>query len=391
MCFARTTLKMQNEGLPWKKHPNPSSHNQYLAIPKRSTNPSVHSRIPSNGTYSRIPMTVSNRNKLKDDDMILSSSDVEERAKNIVLSQMKIVGNSGKVRVARNQLLDEESHKSSSTDFQDKEDKLRNIEAKENQVDDSRKEPEIIRTQSGESSSTINQHHTQSIFSFSTALQKKSYEFKPPAAAKYFLWDNSRIGPTLFAKPADFVFHLVKITPSSLKSVRMEILKAGLLTRAQSTLCPPSILGVFMGKPLLNKEANQWELELNRFEAGEKSSGMMVGDILVYCVWSQVSVQDGFNYIDLLEKVKMQRMANPLENLQTLFPIFAHFQCLEGGEVSLPSCRFTLLKILINFIVRMVIPNYSLEMYPIHEIRLVNTTLSHKLLTELSISQAEYG
>ena len=79
-----------------------------------------------------------------------------------------------------------------------------------------------------------------------------------------------------------------------------------------------------------------------------------------------------------------------MENLSTVFPLFAHFQALEEGEVSLPSCKYNLLFSNI-FLVRMVIPNYSLEIYPIHEIRLVNTTLSHKLLTEMSGNHTEYG
>ena len=119
----------------------------------------------------------------------------------------------------------------------------------------------------------------------------------------------------------------------------MEILKAGLLSRSNSTLSPPSILGVLMGKPVWNAETSLWDLDLDRFEAGEKVTGAMEGDVIVHCVWSEVVAKEGFNYILLLEKLKAQQLDSPLANLTTTFPIFAHFCSMEGGEVSVPSCK----------------------------------------------------
>ena len=298
-------MHQQEEGLPWKKHPNISYNNQqYLLnnLGRSVTRAGVQVKAATN---SRIPITASCRDKLKDDDLIKPSSAVEERAKRIILSQMKIVEKTGKargLRVARNQPTKESVQSSSSSPYLDEKENVggNNEElTKVNMMNDLKGQDK--RDLSIESSSSINNHQSQSIFSFSKALQRNSYEFKPPAAAKYFLWDNSRIGPTHFISPYDFIYHVVTITPACLKSLRMEILKAGLLSRAQSTLCPPSMIGVFMGNPLFNKEMNQWELELNRFESGEKISGLMVGDVVVYCVWSKVNVNEGFNFVELLK------------------------------------------------------------------------------------------
>lgn len=335
---------MEKNG-PWKKHP---------AITINTTsNRGVISQDFQQQMGSKLPVMSGKRHQFEAPDKIpLSTNPVQERAKNIILSQMKIVSNSGKVRVARNQESAQPENAGGEHALPSGEGKENNSSANLNSLQGSAALPfgdGTVRkadlstgpsTSASFGSTELPLPSTPAnLFAFSTALQRTSYEFKPPAAAKYFLWDNARIGPTLFSSPKDFIYSTVKITSPSLKSLRMEILKAGLLSRSNSTLSPPSILGVLMGKPVWNTETSLWDLDLDRFEAGEKATGSMEGDVLVHCVWSEVVAKEGFNYILLLEKLKSQQFDSPLANLTTTFPIFAHFCSLEGGEVSVPSCK----------------------------------------------------
>ena len=50
------------------------------------------------------------------------------------------------------------------------------------------------------------------------------------------------------------------------------------------------------------------------------------------------------NYITLLETLKGSITDNPVQNMYTPFPIFAHFCSKEGGEMSSPSCKLQFLQ-----------------------------------------------
>ncbi|KAJ3307426.1 hypothetical protein HDV03_000074 [Kappamyces sp. JEL0829] len=139
----------------------------------------------------------------------------------------------------------------------------------------------------------------------------------------------------------------------------MAFIKANLLSSANSS-ASRDFVGHLMGT--LQEDADKENdrharpvLLLDRFEEGERASGKKDTDVLVRALYSSETAEIGFNYISSLQMLQATLLENPLRNLN-----------------------------------RVIVPNISIEMYPIHPLRLVNTTLSHRLLSKPLLAR-EFG
>jgi hypothetical protein len=207
--------------------------------------------------------------KQKNPNMLLS-----ERAKNIVLSEIPITSRSqGKVRVS----MASSAKRSQPPQVVEKENDFVN-ETKKTAVKDA----------------GVN----NAPFSLKSALTRTSYQFKPPAAAKYFLWDNTRIGSTIFCKAQDLLHDRITITAGALKALRIELLKRNLIETANSTIIPRDITGFLFGSVI-----NHGELVLDRFSIDVQ--GSLPGNRILSVLSGSFMVKDGFNYALLLKVVQI--------------------------------------------------------------------------------------
>lgn len=189
---------------------------------------------------------------------------VQERAEAIILKEIQIVDNKdGKVRVARNI-----QHKGREN--------LPSANARPPGPRDTAPSPPA--------------------FPFQAVPSKIEYEFKPPAAARFFLWDNTRIGSTYALQPEDLLHHSVTIASSAMKALRIELLKRNLLIASHSTIALNSVTGYLLGRE------NGKEMLLDRFDSGSK--GKLDGDVSLQILSGLDTVNHGFNYISLLEVLK---------------------------------------------------------------------------------------
>ena len=190
---------------------------------------------------------------------------LSERAKNIVLSDIPITSKTaGKVRVSL----------ASTARSQP-----RRMINKENNCSQNIAEPILEKEQQ---------------FSLKTAMTRNSYEFKPPAAAKYFLWDNTRLGNTIFCSPTDLLQDRITITSAAVKALRIELLKRNLIETANSTIIPKDVTGFLFGSMV-----REGELVLDRFDTGVK--GRLASDHIISVLSGSFMVSDGFNYEELLK------------------------------------------------------------------------------------------
>ena len=281
-----------------------------------------------------------NANK-REDLKPLVPSDIESRAKHIHLSAIPIITQTqGRVRVARENVVGSPKEINSVT------------------VPTVSKLPTtcLQEDQEGFKSLAI----TTKISSFQSA----PYQYKPPAAAKYFLWDGTKIGDVLEFKTENLVPKQIEIEESAYKSLRIHFMKRELLLAANSTALTNCTCGFFLGK------VSDDTILLNRFDSGNdsltvKPIGALEGDVVI-----PIFDQKGPGYRQDQYKIMLSRFKdifeqNPSVNLSLSFPIFCHVSIFEN-EISQLNHQI-------------IVPNYELEMYQIHPLRIAYTELSHSL------------
>jgi hypothetical protein len=194
-------------------------------------------------------------------------------------------------------------------------------------------------------------------------FQTFTYEYKPPAAAKYFLWDSTAIDEIKEISSRTVVPARVIITDTARKSLSIQLMKRSLLIAANSSTISSSACGFFLGK--VTELDHERVLILDRFDATTENPKSLMHDILV-----KVLDQNGPCYLDeqyvvTLSVFKESLDSNPTEQLDLAFPITCHVASTDN-EIT-------------RIVEQMVVPNYDLTLVPIHPLRIVYTELSQSL------------
>lgn len=66
-------------------------------------------------------------------------------------------------------------------------------------------------------------------------IDTNGYQFKPPAAAKYFLWDSTRIGKTFIIHPKNLMCSYASISNQAFKAISMQMLKRDLMMQPDTS------------------------------------------------------------------------------------------------------------------------------------------------------------
>ncbi|KAJ3275159.1 hypothetical protein HDV01_001298 [Terramyces sp. JEL0728] len=315
---------------------------------------------------------------------LICKTQMEDRAKQIRLSRVPILATErGRVRVARNMNSKDRPEFNGTVE-----------QSPHSNKDHSRQMPVYSSpkrvTSSPELSTQSQILHKQPADSlpksFNYFAQSKrpgnidvQYDYKPPAAAKYFLWDSTRTGLTHILKTKDLVYKNVKTTAIALKNMRMELLKRHII-HSQSNQPLAKEAGFLLGKTVNDHEL---QLYVDRFDCGlgtpmnpddSRPSCKMDSDVLIR-VLNQEDM-DGKSYEFLLEDTIRNIDDPPISNVYTPFPIYANV-LFTPNEMDYYPKYFV------------AVPSFTLEIYPIHPIRIVNTDLSFKLVA--GVKQTTFG
>jgi hypothetical protein len=194
-------------------------------------------------------------------------------------------------------------------------------------------------------------------------FQTSTYEYKPPAAAKYFLWDSTAIGEVIEISSRTVVPARVVITETAKRSLSIQLMKRSLLISAKSSTISTSVCGFFLGK--MTEVDQERVLVLDRFDATKEDPKSLENDIIVKALDQNGPFYLDEQYVITLSVFKESLDSNPTEQLDLAFPITCHVACKEN-EIT-------------RIVEQMVVPNYELKLVPIHPLRIVYTELSQSL------------
>ncbi|KAJ3323604.1 hypothetical protein HDV06_001628 [Boothiomyces sp. JEL0866] len=326
---------------------------------------------------------------------IVHRTELEDRAKQIRLSRVPIVAaEKGRVRVARNNqksldqpLSDTVTNKSRSTNSPTRTTDHSGLGNRFPKYSP----PKVLCAEDVNAENT--QSWNQPIFADSKSPSRYNYfaqpktagktydqyDYKPPAAAKYFLWDPARTGLTHILKTENVVFQNVRTTTIALKNMRMELLKRHLIS-SQTNHQFSQEAGFLLGKSEMN---NILSLVIDRFDCGigtpmnpddSRPSCKVEGDVVIR-VLNQENIKD-VSFHNIIQDVLKGTEQPPLFDVHTPFPIYAYVVFTPNEMDYFPKFYS-------------IIPFFTLEIYPVHPIRIVNTELSFKLVAGLK--ETEFG
>ncbi|KAJ3412835.1 hypothetical protein HDV05_000176 [Chytridiales sp. JEL 0842] len=229
-----------------------------------------------------------------------------------------------------------------------------------------------------------------------TTAPKNDYKYVPPAAAKYFLWDNTPIAPTLchmsIPKLKTPSIRLQSGAWRAMRSYSAKTLSAATGLQKKDL----DVVGLFIGRwvdtSLDDVERRELEKEvlgraekvilLDRFDPGKRVSGVggqegvdpsvvLKGDLVVKVARSRTP---GISFESEEYEVLMKSFDTDTSVWET-FPTFVKFDVSDESNKIPPKIE-----------VLQLLPSLYIRAQPIHPLRLVPTSLSFELLKDSSPS-----
>ncbi|KAL5039542.1 hypothetical protein BDV3_002874 [Batrachochytrium dendrobatidis] len=420
-----SNLSVLHEPIPRSIPPKPQPHPRSFAFNPNPNHPSLgatypvhsqqhsinqsvlHSSTNEKSTASRLPQP-SQRvfgskpvRSVHDGDLLhRPRNSIESRAVEICLSKVPIVQHvAGRTRVARsmqdnnvrsgNKELDliQPAHFSKSS-F---------TEVEQHQVPILEKECNVAST-----------YKPVSRYFPSAKLEKEAvYEYNPPAAAKYYLWDSTRIGLEYTMHSNSLSPEYIQFEESALHAFKIHSTKIGLLAgnRKQSA-CEQSSVGLesptgfMLGRKIWidsdteSNSSTQYSIVVDRFDAGRQvlsqtgpigtisPSVVSEADIIIPVYLREQSdgkpIQAGSDRVLQLLKTLKDKHSSTTLNQHHSFPLIAEsFFDMSSKQVWLQAI--------------FAIPYVKIDAAQIHPLRIVSTSLSHELFTLECLESPTYG
>jgi hypothetical protein len=232
----------------------------------------------------------------RDDLIVGSKSGLEQRATEIKMSSVNIIDQSrGRTRVARQN---------------------RPISPRPNEIEPSESE------------------HKEALCRSMNRLNpnESSYNYKPPASTRYFLWDSTRTGTTIFSQTKDIVPKTGTINDPAMKACGLYFLKKDILQAAKCTI---NDYAFFLAKISKN------HLRVDRFDIGKLINGVKTpmgyikGDIIVYII------EKSLNSYEYMMNLVLGRMNMFEQDCNFPFPVFCFVE-RRDQEIDKITCKYKL-------------------------------------------------
>ena len=176
--------------------------------------------------------------------------------------------------------------------------------------------------------------------------QERGYQFKPPAAAKYFLWDSTRQGKTIMLGPNQWAQGFLTVDKPCLKALCMQFYKLHLLATS-STLESTLEAGFLLAKR--TPVADKWAWHVDRFDYGRVQNGQRVpcgqlkADALIHVMNEQVLEQAESVSVESfirLFKLYLQDLTQSPVSSTVSFPAILSVQLIGDNDYAL-QCSFS--------------------------------------------------
>lgn len=242
---------------------------------------------------------------------------------------------------------------------------------------------------------TINWESTTSI----SKPRENNYSFVPPAAAKYFLWDNTPLNTACTIRVSEQRIHTIRLHAPAFRAMKDAMLKQISANPSLESANPSLLLGFFIGRiasssmTALEVSKNQEEskvptvlssrrlLILDRFDFGRRTFGSTDSTSI-----SPTYVREGDVVIKVVLMSESDFSVNDLEDLiqgiQANLDPFSPFPlCMGYRETGIQSQMSAI----------QLTPAINLSLFGINPIRLVPARMSHELLNNTDGESMSFG
>ncbi|KAJ3167922.1 hypothetical protein HDU88_001869 [Geranomyces variabilis] len=229
-----------------------------------------------------------------------------------------------------------------------------------------------------------------------TGVLLQPYRYTPPAAAKYYLWDNTPIGPPHALNPDTVCPHSVLVQPQAIRALLAATAGPGF--PGSTPLPGVTLLGFFIGRsaPLDIRLARasdhlqheQRFLVLDRYDPGKRVGDGAVGGLeptfvakadvvlpIIRVLANEQINRDAARYAYFLEAFKMH-----VRDVATPSQTPAWITVTYNDEFRINGMRFT-----------NIIPDIKMIMSPIHPLRVVPSAAALELKRPRADRQSNFG